>query len=74
VGRLRRSRQKKTVEKYGADCEVFNEMAKIERELNMSILMKKGKKGEKGERLFLDEMPESYGRFQENKFECGVLC
>lgn len=49
--------------------EVFDRMAKLERKLNSKILKLKG------ERIFLDELPENVGRYKkELSFDCGVLC
>ena len=53
--------------------EVFDRMAKVERELNAAI----NKKYVKGERIrvFLDEMPEDMGRnVKEPEISCGIIC
>lgn len=49
--------------------EVFEKMSKVERDIGISILRKKG------ERLFLDELPPTMGRYKpEYDMGCGVLC
>lgn len=49
--------------------EVFDRMAKLERNLNRKILKHKNK------RLFLDELPEDAGKYSnEEDFQCGLLC
>lgn len=56
--------------------EVFDRMAKLERELDMSILRsEKGLGNRKKERLFLDELQPGRGRYSaESDFECSLLC
>lgn len=49
--------------------EIFNQMAKIEREIKASCLKKNGKK------LYLDELDPSAGRHEDISLpECGVTC
>lgn len=49
--------------------EVFDRMAKLERSLNRKVVQHKGK------RVFLDELPDTAGRYaMEEDFQCGVLC
>ncbi len=53
--------------------EVFEQMSKVERELNVAI----NKKYVKGERIriFLDELPEDMGEhLTEPSIQCGLLC
>ena len=49
--------------------ERFNEMAILERELNMTMNIKV-----KGKRVYLDELPPDAGRYHDEDIECGVLC
>jgi hypothetical protein len=49
--------------------EAFERMAKLERQLKMSVLKKDGKK------WFLDELPEGVGHYpNEPDISCGVQC
>ena len=53
---------------------VFSHMARIEREIGATILRHRGGPM-KGERLHLDELDPSAGRFEEDQpSECGPLC
>jgi hypothetical protein len=54
--------------------EVFNKMAEVERHLNVAI--NKSYAGDKKrKRVFLDELPETMGRYSEEPdIECGLLC
>lgn len=57
--------------------EVFDKMAKLERELNAAICKREGVTNGKRwrERVFLDELPPDAGRYDgEPDIECGVLC
>ena len=58
--------------------EVFERMAKVERQLGVSIIRKeiKGADGKKTkERVFLDELPPNMGRYKsEPSIQCGMLC
>jgi 3'-phosphoadenosine 5'-phosphosulfate sulfotransferase (PAPS reductase)/FAD synthetase len=54
--------------------DVFNKMAKIERELNVAINKSYAGDG-KRKRIFLDELPPDAGRYNsEPSLGCGVLC
>ena len=52
--------------------DVFDRMAKKERELNAAI----NKKYVKGKRIrvFLDELDPNAGRYEEEKISCGLFC
>lgn len=53
--------------------EVFERMAKVERELNVAIC--KSYAGDrKRKRVFLDELPPDAGRYEDLKFECSLFC
>jgi hypothetical protein len=54
--------------------EHFNKMAKIERELETTVLkFRSGKR--KGERMYLDELQPNMGNFQkEPSIMCGIDC
>lgn len=53
--------------------EVFERMAKKERELNVAIC--KSYKGDgKRKRVFLDELPEDMGRYKDLEITCGLFC
>lgn len=57
--------------------EVFDRMARLERELNAAICKREGVTDGKRwrERVFLDELPPDAGRYDvEPDIECGVLC
>lgn len=55
--------------------EVFERMAKLERDIGASCLKEKDKEAGKTKRLFLDELDPNRGR-QEAPIaqECGILC
>jgi len=53
--------------------EVFDRMAKVERELNAAIC--KTYKGGPRQRVFLDELPPDMGRYEsELEIKCGLIC
>jgi hypothetical protein len=53
--------------------EIYNKMAKVERDLDVAI--NKSRIGGTRKRVFLDELPEGTGIYtQEPDIECGVLC
>lgn len=53
--------------------ETFDRMAKLERKMNVAI--NKRYEGKTRIRVFLDELPETAGRYEvEPDIECGVLC
>jgi len=57
--------------------EVFERMARMERELNVAICKKEVQHNYKRKRtrVFLDELPKDLGRYDvEPDIECGVLC
>ncbi len=55
--------------------EVFDRMAKLERDLDVSILRSTKGNGNKKERLFLDELdPDRGNHATEASFECSLLC
>lgn len=54
--------------------EVFNRMAKVERELGVTILKDQSNKN-KGKRIYLDELSPSFGNYKtEPNISCGLEC
>lgn len=53
--------------------EVFDRMAKTERELNVAINKSYAGDG-KRKRVFLDELPPDAGRHQDLEITCGLFC
>ena len=52
--------------------DVFNRMAKLEREKNIYLISIPGKDGR--EIVWLDELDPSRGRYREEHISCGILC
>lgn len=52
--------------------EVFDRMAKMERELGVAIL--KDRTGGTSKKMYLDELPPGIGRYEDLEITCGLFC